>query len=97
MFAFYHDYSHEQSLTRTDGLRTPSSRVISMHLFHSMSYVSSPSILTSFPFLSPPEIGYKITAFLRPAPISIPEKCPQNSNCKLSFSKMALTSPSKIL
>ena len=32
MFAFYHDYSLIQSLTRTDELRTPSSRVISMHL-----------------------------------------------------------------
>ena len=33
MFAFYHDYNLIQSLTRTDGLRTPSSRVISMHLY----------------------------------------------------------------
>ncbi len=33
MFAFYHDYSLEQSLTRTDGLRTPYSGIISMHLW----------------------------------------------------------------
>ena len=77
MFVFYHDYSLIQSLTRTDGLRTPSSRVISMHLLGGKKYaIVAFSVLIILPrvFFSA-KSGCKITAFLRPAQMFMAEKC----------------------